>query len=225
MTDYANKNIYEGSGQSRKLLVAKGAPIPSGVSVSGGDKTTDESEAIGLPITGYSTLEEADIVERMGALSTSNKELVRTYERGHEGRRAIVEYGLDDPDDVVQILSTTVPALAIAVDGDQTIGEVQKAGTVFEISYIPEADITGVNTNTRTLTVVNKGQDGNGTTVVGTLAFTTGVNATDFNESAFTLSAVAGAKDVAAGDVLAYVSTHGGTGVADPGGKVTVKVG
>jgi hypothetical protein len=40
----------------------------------------------------------------------------------------------------------------------------------------PDAAITGANTNTRTISLVNKGQDGTGTTVVATLALTSGVN-------------------------------------------------
>jgi hypothetical protein len=93
------------------------------------------------------------------------------------------------------------------------------------VSYTPKADITGANTESRTLTLVNKGSDGNGTTVVATLAFTSGVNASDYDEKAFTLSVVAGATTVAAGDILAAVSTHvGSTGLADPGGLVQVEI-
>ena len=122
-------------------------------------------------------------------------------------------------------LQTTIPATAAASDSDQTLGEAPFAGTVTAASFTPEANITGNTTETRTLTIVNKGSDGNGTTVMATLAFTTGVNATDFNEQAFTLSAVDGATDVAEGDILAFVSTHGGsTGLADPGGLVAVEI-
>lgn len=126
---------------------------------------------------------------------------------------------------LVKKLSVTAPAVAAASDADLTLGEAPFAGSVTGASYTPEANITGNTTETRTLTVVNKGADGNGTTVVATLAYTTGVNATDFNEQAFTLSAVADATDVAAGDILAVVSTHGGsTGLADPGGLVQVEI-
>lgn len=132
---------------------------------------------------------------------------------------------MPDTAPLVRKLEATVPAVAASADADQTIGEVPFAGTVTAASYIPEANVTGDNTETRTLTIVNKGADGNGSTVVGTLAFTTGVNATDFNEQDFTLSAVAGATTVAAGDVLAFVSTHtGATGLADPGGRVQVEI-
>ena len=125
----------------------------------------------------------------------------------------------------VQVLKTNLPATAAGSDYDQSLGEAPFAGEVTAVSYTPEANITGDDTESRTITIVNKGQDGNGTTVMATLAFTTGVNATDFNESAATLSAVADATDVAAGDILAAVSTHvGSTGLADPGGLVQVSV-
>lgn len=126
---------------------------------------------------------------------------------------------------LVKRLEVTAPAVAAASDGDLTLGEAPFAGTVTSASYTPEANITGNTTETRTLTIVNKGADGNGTTVVATLAYTTGVNATDFNEQAFTLSAVEGATTVADEDILAFVSTHGGsTGLADPGGLVAVEI-
>jgi len=99
------------------------------------------------------------------------------------------------------------------------------AGTVSAISYTAVAAVTGAATDTRTLTLVNKGAAGDGTTVVGTLALVNAVDLVAFDEKALTLSVVAGATTVAAGDVLAFVSTHGGSsGLADPGGLVTVKV-
>jgi hypothetical protein len=84
--------------------------------------------------------------------------------------------------------------------------------------------MTGDNTNGRTLTIVNKGQSGAGSTVMATLAFTTGVNGVAFDEKAFTLSGTAANLNVVSGDVLAVVSTHTGTGIADPGGRVEVQL-
>ena len=95
-------------------------------------------------------------------------------------------------------------------------------GKVTGINYAPEAASTGDNTNARTFTLVNKGAAGSGTTVIGTLALTTGVNLVAFDEKPFTLSATAADLLVTAGDVLALVSTHTGTGTADPGGTVKV---
>jgi hypothetical protein len=56
------------------------------------------------------------------------------------------------------------------------------------------------------------------------LQFNSGVNATAFDEKALTLSVVANAVDVAAGDVLVVNSTSPGTGLADPGGLYIVEI-
>lgn len=113
-------------------------------------------------------------------------------------------------------------ALAIAVDGTQVV-RCPIAGSVSRVTYTPEAAITGATTNNRTLNVVNKGQDGTGTTVVATLAFISGVNAAAFDETDLTLG-VAANLVVAEGDVLALQSTHGGTGIVDPGGLFAVSI-
>lgn len=132
---------------------------------------------------------------------------------------------MPDTSPLVRKLESSIPATAAASDYDQTVGEAPFAATVTDVSYVPEAAITGANTETRTLTLVNKGAAGAGTTVVATLAFTSGVNGVAFDEKALTLSVVAGATTVAAGDVLAFVSTHSGsTGLADPGGKAQVEL-
>lgn len=98
------------------------------------------------------------------------------------------------------------------------------AGTVSSVTVIPDATITGANTNTRKYELVNKGQAGAGTTVVATLQFNSGVNATNFDSKALTLSSTPADLVVVDGDVLALVSTAVGTGLADPGGLVKVTV-
>lgn len=119
----------------------------------------------------------------------------------------------------------SLPATGAAADYDQSIAEAPFDGRVIAASYTPEANITGNSTESRTLTIVNKGIDGNGSTVVATLAFTAGVNGADFDEIAFTLSATPANLQVAKGSILAVVSTHvGSTGLADPGGLVQVEI-
>jgi hypothetical protein len=121
-------------------------------------------------------------------------------------------------------LSAVVPGVTIAADDSFAIGEAPFAGTVTGISYTPDAASTGNDTNYRTYTVVNKGQSGAGTTVIGTLALLNTVNLVAFDEKAFTLSVVAGATTVAEGDILAFVSTHTASGLVDPGGSVSVTI-
>ena len=124
------------------------------------------------------------------------------------------------------VLRSTIPASAAAGTAqDQAIDSVPFAGTVSAVTFTPEAAITGAATNYRTFRVVNKGQDGSGSTVVASLAFSSsGVTAAAFDEKAIALSGVAGATTVAAGDVLIWDETTAGTGLSSPGGEVRVAV-
>lgn len=115
-------------------------------------------------------------------------------------------------------------AVAQASDAGVAVIRAPFAGTVAAAAYVPSATITGVATNTRKLELVNKGQSGAGTTVAASIQFDNGINATAFDEKALTLSGTAGNLVVAAGDVLAWVSTHLASGIADPGGLVIVEL-
>ena len=116
------------------------------------------------------------------------------------------------------------PVATAGNDLNTNIHVVQSAGTVSAVTYSPVTAVTGANTNTRSVTLVNKGQDGTGTTAIATLQFNSGVNAAAADEKTITLSSTASDKVVAAGDVLQWQSTHIGTGIADPGGLVNVTI-
>jgi hypothetical protein len=122
-----------------------------------------------------------------------------------------------------RVVEATIPAAAIAANTDQAVTEAPFDATVSKCALVPEAAVTGDNTNTRTFTLVNKGQAGAGTTVVATLALTTGVNLVAFDEKLFTLSAVAGATSVVAGDVLQLNEVVAASGLAHSGGRVVVE--
>lgn len=119
-------------------------------------------------------------------------------------------------------ITANVPAAGAAVAQDTVVGEAPYALTVTGVSFIPIADITGATATKRTMTLVNKGVDGNGATVVATLDFITGVNASDYDEKDFTLSVVAGALAVAANAILELHEVVTSTGTANPGGRVQV---
>lgn len=124
----------------------------------------------------------------------------------------------------VKTLEQQVPAAGATVDTVTELGEGVEGSTVTKVAYLPTAAVTGANTNTRTLNLVNKGNAGAGTTVVATLALVSGVNLTAHDENAITLSGTAANLVVAAGDVLEWQSTHAASGLADPGGLVHVEV-
>jgi YD repeat-containing protein len=125
---------------------------------------------------------------------------------------------------VTERVTATVPAVGATTTADQIVAESHVAGKVTAVTYTPEAAITGHDTNTRTLTLVNKGQSGSGSTVIGTLAFVASNNGVAFDEKAFTLSSTAADLVVAAGDILVFVSTYAASGLADPGGRVEVEI-
>ncbi len=132
---------------------------------------------------------------------------------------------MSDSAPLLRTIEADVPAVSTAGnDDDSVIGEAPFAGTVTAVTYVPEAAITGAATNTRAVTLVNKSQDGTGTTVVATLQFDNAVNAAAYDEKPVTLSATAANLVVAAGDVLQWRSLHVGTGIADPGGIARITI-
>lgn len=130
---------------------------------------------------------------------------------------------MGQPAPIVKVFHAVVPARAATVDGTIAMLRVPFAATIVAITYLAVAAITGANTDTRTLTAINKLQAGVGTTSLGALAFILGVDAVANKEKAFTLSATAGDLVCAEGDILALQSAHaGGSGLADPGGVIVV---
>jgi hypothetical protein len=126
---------------------------------------------------------------------------------------------------LVRTLQTHTAPVAAASDFTSNIAEAPWAGTVTEVSYTADAAVTGANTETRTISVINRGQDGTGTTAIASLALTSGVNLVSGDEKQLTLSSTAADLVVATDDILAFKSTHSGsTGLADPGGLVQVSI-
>jgi hypothetical protein len=111
-----------------------------------------------------------------------------------------------------------------ATDFSKVIGEAPTAGTVVGAKFIPDAGF-GAATDYATLSVINKGSNGAGSTVVATYAFdnTTTHAATAFIAVPLTLGTGA-ALTVAAGDVLVLAKTHGGNGQLVPVGECQVSI-
>ena len=131
---------------------------------------------------------------------------------------------MTDTAPLVRKLEAVIPAAGATTAQDQVLGEAPFAATVSGVSFTPDANITGHDTNYRTFALVNKGSDGNGTTTVASLAFVAAVSATDYNESALTLSSTAADLEVEEGDILAWVETYAASGLASPGGLAQVEL-
>jgi hypothetical protein len=115
------------------------------------------------------------------------------------------------------------PVSTVGNDLTTNVFQCPRAGTLSAVTYATVTAITGANTNTRSVSLVNKGT-GAGTTVMATLEFDSGVNTVANVPKAITLSATPANLVVAAGDVLQWQSTHVGTGIADPGGLMQLTV-
>ena len=131
---------------------------------------------------------------------------------------------MTDTAPLIRKLTADADAVAKGSDATVPIGAAPFAGVVTSVTVTPPSKLTGANTNSRTLKLINKGQAGEGTTVVAEKAFISGVNANAADETALALSGTASKLEVAEGDVLALESLHVGEGLADPGCEVTVKV-
>lgn len=117
-----------------------------------------------------------------------------------------------------------VPAAAQAATESTTLFSMPYTGVISSVTYVPDTAITGANTNTRKVSLVNKGTTGSGTTEMAALQFDSGVNGTAFDEKTITLSGTAANLNVASGDVVAWVSAAVSSGLADPGGTVFVTI-
>lgn len=124
----------------------------------------------------------------------------------------------------VRTIEQDVPAVATATSTSTVDMEAQFPGTVSAVTYIPSSTITGAATNNRTVSLVNKGSAGSGNTVIATLTFASGTNATANVETTIPLSGTAANLVVNQGDILQWQSTANGTGLADPGGLTRVTI-
>lgn len=120
-----------------------------------------------------------------------------------------------------QTMSHRQAVLGVTTDAETVLGVAAYASTVSACKYYPDAALTGDNTNHRVLTLYNRKADASGTTVLAQIDLVTGANLVKWVEKGITLSVVAGALDIAAGDILTWSTVHNGS-EADPGGVVRV---
>lgn len=123
----------------------------------------------------------------------------------------------------VEFYHLDIDPVSAANDATKDAGVAEISGAVLNVWYTPASAVTGADTDTRTLSLINKGTDGSGTTVVAMLDLTEGNDLVAHKANAIPLSETAEDLDVEGGSVLEWTSTHAGsTGLADPGGVVTI---
>lgn len=125
------------------------------------------------------------------------------------------------------IVTMRVQAPAISTVGNSArtaVGRCPVAGTVVRVSFFATTTITGAATNNRTLSLMNGGAAGTGTTSVASKNFASGTNATAQSDTVITLSGTPANLVIAKGDVLQWDSLAVGTGIADPGGTGEIDI-
>lgn len=113
--------------------------------------------------------------------------------------------------------------LAAATDADISYPVFCAPGNVEiqNIYCVPQAAVTGQATNYRTISAINAGTDGTGTTVLGSAyALSSGNDLTALVKKALASNLTT---QVAVGTVIAFKNAKTGTGVATPAFLVTVE--
>lgn len=130
---------------------------------------------------------------------------------------------MPDYSDVTKTETADVAPVAIAADFVSNLFEAPFDLKITAVSYTANAAVTGHATERRTLSVLNRGAAGVGTTEMAALDLLGGVNLVSGDEKALTISATPANLLAVAGDIIAFKSLHiGSTGLADPGGIVQV---
>jgi hypothetical protein len=122
-----------------------------------------------------------------------------------------------------ETVSQVVPASATAAAADIILTIAPFAGALISAKYVPDTAITGANTDTRKVSVINRAA-GAGTTEMAALTFVSGTNGTAFAPSSLTLAATAADRNFTAGQVIAFRSAAVGNGLADPGGTIFIEI-
>lgn len=121
-------------------------------------------------------------------------------------------------------ISILVPPTVLGATALNIAGVARYAGIVSEVAYYPNAGIVGADTDTRRLRVYNRGTAGAGTKVVADTQYNLATDLLAKAKNVLTLTAVLADKTVAVGDVFEFNSAFVGTGIADPGGKLVIKI-
>lgn len=121
--------------------------------------------------------------------------------------------------------TAVIPNSAAGADFVVTVCSAPWDGSLVSAVYYPDTNITGADTNSRTYNVHNRGDDGDGTTLMASIAMEAGTDGAQYAAVELAVASGEDAEDAecVAGDVITFESLHiGGTGLADPGGTIAI---
>lgn len=117
-------------------------------------------------------------------------------------------------------MEANAPAVGTTAANAVVVGQSRYTATVSSVQYVPAAGVTGVVTNNRTLTLLNR-KTGAGTTTIASIALTSGTDLTD--NVAKTIPLATGI-NIEVDDMLEWASDPVSGGLAEPGGLVIVQL-
>lgn len=120
-----------------------------------------------------------------------------------------------------QTVQARVPTTAAGSTGEWAIFKAPEACEITAAYIVPDSAITGADTNYMTLSIVDKGSDGTGTTAIASVDFTSGTNAAAFD--ATSLGTLGAGKTLAAGDVVSFKKAEAGSGMNMPNLLVVIE--
>jgi hypothetical protein len=123
-----------------------------------------------------------------------------------------------------QMLHSATPVVALGSDAQQGLGIVPFDCTVVDVKMVPQAAVTGDDTNNFTLSVLNGGSGGTGTTSVASKAYVTGVDSVAKVPETMTNSGTAANLNLDKDDVLVWDKTEAGSGLATVQMEVIITV-
>jgi len=121
----------------------------------------------------------------------------------------------------VKQATARIAAVAAGSTGEWAVFKAPEACEITAAYIVPDSAITGADTNYMTLSIVDKGSDGTGTTAIASVDFTSGTDAAAFD--AFSLGTLGDAKTLAAGDVVSFKKAEAGTGMDMPNLLVVIE--
>jgi hypothetical protein len=121
-------------------------------------------------------------------------------------------------------LRRSVPAQGTAATTNRwNVGRLPTGAKITSVTWIPDAAVTGANTNNFALQLQNGGSAGQGTTgVTAAKTYASGTDSVANTPEALTLSGTAANLLAAAGDVLVLARTVNSSGLASPSGTLEV---
>lgn len=120
-----------------------------------------------------------------------------------------------------RVASARLAAVSAGSTGEWAVFKAPEACEITAAYIVVDSAITGTDTNYMTLSIVDKGDDGSGTTAIASVDFTAGTDAAAFD--ATSLGTLGSAKTLAAGDVVSFKKAEAGTGMDMPNLLVVIE--